>query len=154
MTEGNWSWLEHPDLERKIASLDSLPPDLDRLTQCVRWIVEALNMEIKIEFSHDSAGPAVRFQIPKAAGSRVVAMKDGIYSVHHRYTGDLYTGNESNTAYLAWIIAGFPSTPKVLRAAIARAKEQGISTASIPLSWAIAKPESLEKQSERSDSNA
>jgi hypothetical protein len=143
MTKGNWNWLDHPDLEEKIASLDALPPDLDRLVETVRRISEASGKEIRIKPWMRGATPVVSFDKTGTPESYNVSVEEARYCIAYQYAADRSITHVASTAQLAWKILGFPFSPADACARLERAKELSISYAPgvVPLGMPRAKPQ-------------
>jgi hypothetical protein len=120
MSEGEVDWLQPLAVEEEVGKMDALPPDLNRLTECVCLIADALKKEVKINVWHNDSGPvrSFRYSGNKLAHSQDVRVQSGRYFIAHQIAADLFHAEETSTARLAWSILGFINTPAAFRAAL------------------------------------
>jgi hypothetical protein len=147
-------WLQVPELEEKLSQADALPPDLNRLTECVRLIAAALNKEdVVIEMERSAI--AFTSTIQNRRYSQTVSLKNECYFVTHPSWADVDDTCDASTAHLAWTILGFPFTPKDARERLEKAAELGIplKPGHVPLGMPSAKWK-LTTQSEKPNDDA
>jgi hypothetical protein len=120
------NWLEVPELEARVQATDDMPPSLILLRECVGAIVAVLEREVV----HEGQPPVVTFRNHHGDYYNV--------SIHEEEYRVLYMHNaqieflEKRTGELAWKICGYRCSPAQMRAAKARAAQEGFTGDVLP----------------------
>ncbi len=119
-------WLEVPELEAQLQATDDMPPSLMLLRECVSAIVAELEREV-LQEGHP---PIVTFRNHHGAFYNV-SVHEEAYRVVYMHNAQIEF-SLSRTAELAWKICGYRCTPAEMRAAKARAAQDGFTGEILP----------------------
>ena len=119
-------WLEVPELEARLQVTDEMPPSLNLLRECVTAIAAELDREI----SQEGRPPIITFLNHHGAYYNV-SVREEEYRVLYMHIAQIEFSHK-RTGELAWKICGYPCTPAEMRAAKARAAQDGFTGDILP----------------------
>jgi len=119
-------WLEVPELEARLQAVDEMPPSLTLLRECV----DAIAAELEREILQEGHPPIVTFRNHHGAFYNV-SIHGEEYRVFYMHNAQIEFSLR-RTAELAWKICGYRCTPAEMRAARARAAQDGFTGEILP----------------------
>jgi hypothetical protein len=119
-------WLEVPELEARLQAVDEMPPSLTLLRECV----DAIAAELEREILQEGHPPIVTFRNHHGAFYNV-SIHEEEYRVFYMHNAQIEFSLR-RTAELAWKICGYRCTPAEMRAARARAAQDGFTGEILP----------------------
>ena|SRR5579871_3025473 len=119
-------WLDVPELETRLLATDDMPPSLNLLRQCVGAIAAELEREIQQE----GEPPVITFRNHHGAYYNVRVHEEE-YRVVYMHNAQIEFSLK-RTGELAWKICGYRCTPAEMRAARARAEQDGFTGEILP----------------------